>query len=77
MGFFTMLSTPLCLPLFFLCLKTAFSTSLYASSFSTTNLCSHEEAAALLQFKTSFSINYTAPNHGLCEDYHTKPYSKD
>ncbi|GKV38672.1 hypothetical protein SLEP1_g46561 [Rubroshorea leprosula] len=61
-----MLSMPLYLPFFFLCLKTAFSASLHASSFSTTNLCSHEEAAALLQFKTSFSINYTAPNHGLC-----------
>ncbi|GKV44946.1 hypothetical protein SLEP1_g52082 [Rubroshorea leprosula] len=54
-----MLSTPLCLPFFFLCLKTTFASSLRASSFSTTRLCSHEEAAALLQFKTFFSINYT------------------
>ncbi|GLU17242.1 hypothetical protein SLE2022_336260 [Rubroshorea leprosula] len=54
-----MLSTLLCLPFFFLCLKTAFSSSIHASSFSTTHLCSHEEAAALLQFKTSFSIDYT------------------
>ncbi|GKV49150.1 hypothetical protein SLEP1_g55916 [Rubroshorea leprosula] len=51
MGIFTMLSTTLCLPFFFLCLKTAFSSSLH--------FCSHEEAAALLQFKTSFPINYT------------------
>ncbi|GKV41911.1 hypothetical protein SLEP1_g49381 [Rubroshorea leprosula] len=54
-----MLSTPLRLIFLFLCLKTAFSSSLHASSFSTTHLCSHEEAAALLQFKTSFSIDYT------------------
>ncbi|GKV47854.1 hypothetical protein SLEP1_g54712 [Rubroshorea leprosula] len=54
-----MLSRPLCLIFLFLCLKTTFASSLHASSFSTTHLCSHEEAAALLQFKTSFSINYT------------------
>ncbi|GLT30052.1 hypothetical protein SLA2020_048750 [Shorea laevis] len=60
-----MLSTPLNLPFFFLCLTTVFSSSLHASSFSTTHLCSHEEAAALLQFKTSFSINYTV-FPGLC-----------
>ncbi|GKV33077.1 hypothetical protein SLEP1_g41624 [Rubroshorea leprosula] len=59
MGIFTVLSTPLCLLFFFLCLKTAFSSSIHASSFLTTHLCSHEEAAALLQFKTSFSINYS------------------
>ncbi|GKV49506.1 hypothetical protein SLEP1_g56256 [Rubroshorea leprosula] len=46
-----MLSTTLCLLFFLLCLKTAFSSSLH--------LCSHEEAAALLQFKTSFPIDYT------------------
>ncbi|GLU17291.1 hypothetical protein SLE2022_336680 [Rubroshorea leprosula] len=61
-----MLSTLLCHPFFFLCLKTAFSSSIHASSFSTTNLCSHEEAAALLQFKTSFSINHTLSNALLC-----------
>ncbi|GLU17249.1 hypothetical protein SLE2022_336330 [Rubroshorea leprosula] len=62
-----MLSTPLCLLFFFLCLKTAFSSSIHASSFSTTHLCSHEEAFALLQFKTSFSINYTVYIPGLCD----------
>ncbi|GLT40351.1 hypothetical protein SLA2020_144930 [Shorea laevis] len=62
-----MLSTPLCLLFFFLCLKIAFSSSLQASSFSTTHLCSHEEAAALLQFKTSFSINYTVYPPYLCD----------
>ncbi|GLT83651.1 hypothetical protein SLE2022_019280 [Rubroshorea leprosula] len=76
MGVFTMLSTPLCLLFFFLCLKTAFSSSLHASSFSIARLCSYEEALALLQFKTSFSINFTAPNPDLCEEYYTKPYSK-
>ncbi|GLT40348.1 hypothetical protein SLA2020_144900 [Shorea laevis] len=70
MGIFTMLLTPLCLPFFFLCLKTAFSSSLHASSFSTTHLCSHEEAAALLQFKTSFSINYTVFDPILCEVFY-------
>ncbi|GKV26028.1 hypothetical protein SLEP1_g35389 [Rubroshorea leprosula] len=55
-----MLSTPPCLLFFFICLKTAFSSSSHASSFSTTQLCSHEEAFALLQFKTSLSINNTA-----------------
>ncbi|GLT26533.1 hypothetical protein SLA2020_015920 [Shorea laevis] len=34
---------------------------MHASSFSTTHLCSHEEAFALLQFKTSFSIDSTVP----------------
>ncbi|GKV44527.1 hypothetical protein SLEP1_g51703 [Rubroshorea leprosula] len=67
MGFFTMLWATLCLPFLFLCLKTAFSSSLHASSFSTTHLCSQEEAAALLQFKTSFSINSTVYNPSLCE----------
>ncbi|GLT26517.1 hypothetical protein SLA2020_015770 [Shorea laevis] len=73
-----MLFTPLCPLFFFLCLKTAFSFSLHASSFSTKHLCSHEEAAALLQFKTSFSINYTDYNPDLCEVlYDTKAnYSK-
>ncbi|GLU17313.1 hypothetical protein SLE2022_336860 [Rubroshorea leprosula] len=61
MSIFTKLSAPLCLLFVFLCLKTAFSSSIHASSFSTTHLCSHEEALALLQFKTSFSINYTVP----------------
>ncbi|GLT57573.1 hypothetical protein SLA2020_305380 [Shorea laevis] len=71
-------STLLCLLFFFLCLKTAFSSSLHASSFSTTHLCSHEEARALLQFKTSFSINYTIPYPDYCVDeFYTKPnYSK-
>ncbi|GKV38667.1 hypothetical protein SLEP1_g46556 [Rubroshorea leprosula] len=76
-----MLSKPLCLLFFFLCLKTAFSSSIHASSFSTTHLCSHEEALALLQFKTSFSINYTIPypyDPDYCVDnFYTKPnYSK-
>ncbi|GLT83742.1 hypothetical protein SLE2022_020140 [Rubroshorea leprosula] len=70
MGFFTMLWATLCLPFFFLCLETAFSSSLHASSFSTTHLCSHEEAAALLQFKTSFSINYTVYSPYLCERFY-------
>ncbi|GLT28255.1 hypothetical protein SLA2020_032010 [Shorea laevis] len=61
-----MLSTLICLLFFFLCLKTTFSSSIHASSFSTTHLCSHEEAAALLQFKTSFSINHTI-FLGLCD----------
>ncbi|GLU17276.1 hypothetical protein SLE2022_336560 [Rubroshorea leprosula] len=78
MGIFTILSTLLCLSFYFLCLKTAFSSSLHASSFSTTHLCSHEEAIALLQFKTSFSIGYTVPDLFLCELYYdTKAsYSK-
>ncbi|GKV26038.1 hypothetical protein SLEP1_g35400 [Rubroshorea leprosula] len=71
-----MLSTPLCLLFFFLCLTTTFSSSLHASSFSTTQLCSHEEAFALLQFKTSFFINNTTPYPGRCNTYPTKPYSK-
>ncbi|GLT79556.1 hypothetical protein SLA2020_510390 [Shorea laevis] len=70
MEYFTMLSTPHCLLFFFLCLKTAFSSSLDASSFPTTHLCSHEEAAALLQFKTSFSINSTFCNPFLCEHFY-------
>ncbi|GLT26039.1 hypothetical protein SLA2020_011290 [Shorea laevis] len=61
MRIFTKLSAPLSLLFVFLCLKTAFSSSIHASSFSTTHLCSHEEALALLQFKTSFSIDYTIP----------------
>ncbi|GKV43698.1 hypothetical protein SLEP1_g50958 [Rubroshorea leprosula] len=66
-----MLSTPLCLPFFFLCLTIVFSSSLHASSFLTTQLCSYEEAAALLQFKTSFSINYTAfpPGYSKTESW--------
>ncbi|GLT41626.1 hypothetical protein SLA2020_156740 [Shorea laevis] len=76
MGILTMLSTSLCLPFFFLCLKAAFSSSLHASSFSTIYRCSHEEALALLQFKTSFSINFTASNPDSCKHYYTKPYSK-
>ncbi|GLT41622.1 hypothetical protein SLA2020_156710 [Shorea laevis] len=76
MGILTMLSTSLCLPFFFLCLKAAFSSSLHASSFSTIYRCSHEEALALLQFKTSFSINFTASNPDSCKYYYTKPYSK-
>ncbi|GLT79557.1 hypothetical protein SLA2020_510400 [Shorea laevis] len=76
MEFFTMLSTPLWLLFFFLCLKTAFSSSLHAASFSTTQLCSHEEALALLQFKTSFSINSTTSDPAICNHYHTKAYSK-
>ncbi|GLT28268.1 hypothetical protein SLA2020_032120 [Shorea laevis] len=82
MRIFTKLSAPLSLLFVFLCLKTAFSSSIHASSFSTTHLCSHEEALALLQFKTSFSINYTVPfpdyNPDYCVDqFYTKPnYSK-
>ncbi|GLT59255.1 hypothetical protein SLA2020_320840 [Shorea laevis] len=66
MRIFTKLSAPLCLLFVFLCLKTAFSSSIHASYFSSTQLCSHEEAAALLQFKTSFSINNTFYNPYLC-----------
>ncbi|GKV38462.1 hypothetical protein SLEP1_g46374 [Rubroshorea leprosula] len=63
MRIFTKLSAPLC-PLFvFLCLKTAFST---------THLCSYEEALALLQFKTSFSINYTIPYPDSCGEIYSK-----
>ncbi|GKV36497.1 hypothetical protein SLEP1_g44623 [Rubroshorea leprosula] len=65
-----MLWETLCLPFFFLCLKIAFSSSLLASSFSTTHVCSHEQAAALLQFKTSFSINSTVYNRPLCEHFY-------
>ncbi|GLT28267.1 hypothetical protein SLA2020_032110 [Shorea laevis] len=64
MGIFTKFSKPLFLLFVFLCFKTAFSSSIHASSFSTTHLCSHEEALALLQFKTSFSIDYTVPGPG-------------
>ncbi|GLT28248.1 hypothetical protein SLA2020_031940 [Shorea laevis] len=78
MRIFTKLSTTLYLLFVFLCLKTAFSSSMHASSFSTTHLCSHEEALALLQFKASFSINYTIPDPYYCVDnFFTKPnYSK-
>ncbi|GLT26044.1 hypothetical protein SLA2020_011340 [Shorea laevis] len=78
----TKLSAPLSLLFVFLCLKTAFSSSIHASSFSTTHLCSHEEALALLQFKTSFSIDYTILDPVIftyyCGDhFYTKPnYSK-
>ncbi|GLT28893.1 hypothetical protein SLA2020_037960, partial [Shorea laevis] len=70
MGIFTMLSTPLCLPFFFLCLKTVFASSIH--------LCSHEEAFVLLQFKTSFSIDYTVSYPYYCGGpFYTKPnYSK-
>ncbi|GKV38467.1 hypothetical protein SLEP1_g46379 [Rubroshorea leprosula] len=78
MRIFTKLSAPLYFLFVFLCLKTAFSSSIHASSFSTTHLCSHEEALALLQFKTSFSINYTVPYQDYCADlFYIKPnYSK-
>ncbi|GLT28249.1 hypothetical protein SLA2020_031950, partial [Shorea laevis] len=78
MRIFTKLSAPLCFLFVFLCLKTAFSSSIHASSFSTTHLCSHEEALALLQFKTSFSIDYTVPDPYYCGGhFYTKPnYSK-
>ncbi|GLU17311.1 hypothetical protein SLE2022_336840 [Rubroshorea leprosula] len=69
MRIFTKLSAPLSLLFVFLCLKTAFSSSIHASSFSTTHLCSHEEALALLQFKTSFSINYNVPDPDYCGDH--------
>ncbi|GKV44938.1 hypothetical protein SLEP1_g52072 [Rubroshorea leprosula] len=72
MRIFTKLSAPLCLLFVFLCLKTAFSSSIHASSFSTTHLCSHEEALALLQFKTSFSINYTIPYPYYCVESYSK-----
>ncbi|GLT79549.1 hypothetical protein SLA2020_510330 [Shorea laevis] len=76
MEYFTMLSTPLCLLFFFLCLKTAFSSSLDASSFPTTHLCSHEEAAALLQFKTSFFIDYSLSRFDrLCADIHDTKFN--
>ncbi|GKV38487.1 hypothetical protein SLEP1_g46397 [Rubroshorea leprosula] len=72
MRIFTKLSAPLCLLFVFLCLKTAFSSSIHASSFSTTHLCSHEEALALLQFKTSFSIDYTVPYPDSCGENYSK-----
>ncbi|GKV47846.1 hypothetical protein SLEP1_g54705 [Rubroshorea leprosula] len=72
MRIFTKLSAPLCLLFVFLCLKTAFSSSIHASSFSTTHLCSHEEALALLQFKTSFSIYYTVPYSDYCVENYSK-----
>ncbi|GLT30045.1 hypothetical protein SLA2020_048690, partial [Shorea laevis] len=72
MRIFTTLSAPLCLLFVFLCLKTAFSSSIHASSFSTTHLCSHEEALALLQFKTSFSINYTVSDPDYCGENYSK-----
>ncbi|GKV47850.1 hypothetical protein SLEP1_g54709 [Rubroshorea leprosula] len=36
------------------------------------HLCSHEEALALLQFKTSFSIDYTVPYPGYCGENYSK-----
>ncbi|GLT29600.1 hypothetical protein SLA2020_044550 [Shorea laevis] len=72
MRIFTKLSAPLCLLFVFLCLKIAFSSSIHASSFSTTQLCSHEEALALLQFKTSFSINYTILHRDYCGENYSK-----
>ncbi|GLT26511.1 hypothetical protein SLA2020_015720 [Shorea laevis] len=81
MGIFTVLSTPLCLLFFCHCLKTAFSSSIHASSFSTTHLCSHEEAFALLQFKTSVSIGYPVAGSSFrypsyCDDLLYTNYSK-
>ncbi|GKV49158.1 hypothetical protein SLEP1_g55924 [Rubroshorea leprosula] len=72
MRIFTKLSAPLCLLFVFLCLKIAFSSSIHASSFSTTHICSHEEALALLQFKTSFSINYTVLDPDYCGENYSK-----
>ncbi|GLU12826.1 hypothetical protein SLE2022_294840 [Rubroshorea leprosula] len=62
-------------PLVFLLLFfISFSTTL-SSSYSATQLCSHEQAAALLQFKSSFSFNNSASFKGYCE-YNDTPYSK-
>ncbi|GKV21476.1 hypothetical protein SLEP1_g31452 [Rubroshorea leprosula] len=53
----------------------SFSTTL-SSSYSATQLCSHEQAAALLQFKSSFSINKSASFKWSCEQPYDTPYPK-
>ncbi|GLT55898.1 hypothetical protein SLA2020_289830 [Shorea laevis] len=68
-------------PLVFLLLFfISFSTTL-SSSYSATHLCSHEQAAALLQFKSFFSINGSASDESAsskwyCDSYCDPPYPK-
>ena len=63
----------LCLVFFFLNFLANLSSSSSSSS-SITQLCSHDETSALIQFKTSFSIDktYSLP----CDDHGIKSYPK-
>ncbi|XP_022717784.1 receptor-like protein 12 [Durio zibethinus] len=62
-------------PRFYPCLWLLFFLNSHASLLSsTTHLCSDEEAAALMQFKNSFSINRTAAR--ICEFHSVKSYPK-
>ncbi|XVF04197.1 hypothetical protein REPUB_Repub05bG0061600 [Reevesia pubescens] len=62
----------LCLVLCFL----NFQPNLSLSSSPTTQLCSQDETAALIQFKTSFSINKTNAASWFCDYAGTKSYPK-
>ena len=62
----------LCLVLFFLNSQA----NLSSSSSSITQLCSHDEASALIQFKSSFSINETYSDAWNCDFLGTKSYPK-
>ncbi|XVF03661.1 hypothetical protein REPUB_Repub05bG0012500 [Reevesia pubescens] len=62
----------LCLVLCFL----NFQPNLSLSSSPTTQLCSQDEATALIQFKTSFSINKTSSYSEACDDAGIKSYPK-
>ncbi|XWS10550.1 hypothetical protein CRYUN_Cryun38cG0005400 [Craigia yunnanensis] len=64
----------LCLLLFFLNFQANLSSS--SSSSSITQLCSHDEASALIQFKSSFSIDKTNSDSAYCDNDGTKFYPK-
>ncbi|XWS11328.1 hypothetical protein CRYUN_Cryun38cG0074300 [Craigia yunnanensis] len=63
----------LCLVLFFLNFLANLSSS---SSSSIAQLCPHDEASALIQFKSSFSIHKTFSFSWFCEDVGIKSYPK-
>ncbi|XWS08152.1 hypothetical protein CRYUN_Cryun41cG0055800 [Craigia yunnanensis] len=62
----------LCLVLFFL----NFQANLSSSSSSITQLCSHDEASALIQFKSSLSIDETYSGYWYCDYLGTISYPK-
>ncbi|XWS11325.1 hypothetical protein CRYUN_Cryun38cG0074000 [Craigia yunnanensis] len=62
----------LCLVLFFL----NFQANLPSSSSSIAQLCSHDEVSALIQFKSSFSINKTYSGSDYCDHVGIKSYPK-
>ncbi|XWS08150.1 hypothetical protein CRYUN_Cryun41cG0055600 [Craigia yunnanensis] len=63
----------LCIVFFFLNFEANLSSS---SSYSITQLCSHDEASALIQFKSSFSINKSYSGSWYCDDFGIKSYPK-